>query len=122
MRLLTGAIVVLAIAGVAAQPRADLDAIAEHPALVAGLAPFHAYISTASALPARDRELLILRIAALSRSEVVFSAHGQAARAAGLGPADLTRLAGGRGAPGWNAFDAALVAAADELHAASFVS
>jgi alkylhydroperoxidase family enzyme len=53
---------------------------------------------------------------------VVFSAHGQAARAAGLGPADLTRLTGGRGAPGWNAFDAALVAAADELHAASFVS
>ena len=49
----------------------SLDALGDYPALVAGVEPFHRYISSESSLPARDREILILRIAALSRSAAV---------------------------------------------------
>jgi len=100
----------------------DLRLLAEHPALVAGVAPFHRYVSSESTLPARDRELLILRTAALTRSDYVFSNHGNAARAAGLSNEEIMRAGDGPLAAGWSAFDAALLQTADELLAASFVN
>ena len=98
------------------------EVLADHPALVAGVEPFHRYISSESSLPARDRELLILRIAALSRSSAVWNAHVPNARAAGLTSTDVMRAGGVPDARGWSDFDGALLRAADELHAQSFVS
>jgi hypothetical protein len=37
----------------------SLDALADHPALVAGVEPFHRYISSESSLPARDCETVV---------------------------------------------------------------
>jgi len=72
----------------------SLDALADHPALVAGVEPFHRYISSESSLPARDREILILRIAALSRSAPIWNDHVPTARDAGLTATDIARAGG----------------------------
>ena len=122
MRTLTLTVCVLAAAGLAAQPAADLAALGDHPALVEGVGPFHRYISNESTLPARDREVLILRIAALSRSATVWNAHVPLALAAGLTRTDVMRAGGVPDARGVGDFDGALLRAADELHAQSFVT
>jgi 4-carboxymuconolactone decarboxylase len=107
---------------VGAQPAADVERLSDHPALAAGVGAFHRYISSESTLPARDRELLILRIASLSRSQAVWSAHVALARAAGVTSTDIRRAGGEPDARGAIGFEAALLRAADELHAQSFIS
>jgi len=104
------------------RPGSALDAIGGHPALVAGVGPFHRYISSESSLPAFDRELMILRIAVLSRSAAVWNAHVPIALAAGLDRKQIVRVGAGPAAPDWGPFEAALLRAADELHAQSFVN
>jgi 4-carboxymuconolactone decarboxylase len=105
-----------------AQPAAELDTLRDHPALVEGVGAFHRYISSESSLPPRDRELLILRIAALSRAVSVWNTHVPIARGAGLTNTDVARAGGVPDARGWSDFDGALLRAADELHAQSFIS
>jgi 4-carboxymuconolactone decarboxylase len=100
----------------------SLAALSDHPALVAGVEPFRRYISRESSLPARDRELLVLRLAALSQSAAVWHEHVPAGLAAGLSRTDVLRAGGVPDARGWSDFDGALLRAADELHAQSFVS
>jgi 4-carboxymuconolactone decarboxylase len=99
-----------------------LAGLDEHPALRAGVEPFHRYISSESSLPPRDRELLILRIASLSRSPHVWRVHVPLAQAAGLSTTDIARAGGVPDARGATDFAGALLRAADELHARSFVS
>jgi alkylhydroperoxidase family enzyme len=96
--------------------------LSDHPALVAGVEPFHRYISSESSLPPRDREVLILRIAALSRSAPVWNQHVPIAFGAGLTRTDVARVGGEPDARGLSGFDGALMRAADELHAQSFIS
>jgi 4-carboxymuconolactone decarboxylase len=100
----------------------ELRSFKVHPASVDGVMPFANYIRNSSSLPQRHRELLILRTAWLSRSPYYWSVHNARAGAAGLTRADITRIAGGPTAPGLDAFEAALLRAADELHHQSFVS
>ena len=115
-------LVLLALLSPPALPALPASVFAEHPALVAGVEPFHRYISSESSLPARDRELLILRLAALSRSAHVWHEHVPVALEAGLRREEIARLGSGPEAKGWSAFDAALVRAAGELHAQSILS
>jgi alkylhydroperoxidase family enzyme len=100
----------------------DLLTYLNHPVLARDIMPFERYISTESTLPPRDRELLILRTAALCRSEYVWAHHVPAARKAGITADELSRIARGPDAPGWQPFEAALLRAADELHVSAFVS
>ena len=113
---------VLALLALLSPPALPASVFAEHPALAAGVEPFHRYISSESSLPARDRELLILRLAALSRSAHVWHEHVPVGLEAGLRREEIARVGSGPEAKGWSAFDAALVRAAGELHAQSFVS
>ena len=53
----------------------DLLTYLNHPVLARNIMPFERYISTESTLPPRDRELLILRTAALCRSDYVWAHH-----------------------------------------------
>jgi alkylhydroperoxidase family enzyme len=93
-----------------------------HPALTQSLMPYERYVSSASTLPARERALLLLRTAWLTRSGYLW-AHGVSpARQAGLTNEQLTRIAHGPDAAGWTAFEAAILRAADELHVDSFIS
>ena len=93
-----------------------------HPDLVKGALPFANYISGESTLSPRHRELLILRTAWLCRSEYQWAHHAPAARKAGLNAGELRRIAAGPDARGWDAFESALLRAADELHVSAFVS
>jgi len=70
-----------------------------------------------SRLPARDRELLILRTAWLCKAEYEWAQHVHIGLKAGLERDEIARVKQGPQDPGWSAFDATLIRAADELHA-----
>lgn len=74
-------------------------------------------------IPARDRELLTLRTAWLSRGEYIWAAHhADYAIKAGLTGEEVARITKGPDANGWSRFDATLLRAADELQASRFIS
>lgn len=93
-----------------------------HPPLAQLLLAHQRYLYNDSVLPVRDRLLLQLRTAWLTRSDYLWAHRAPAARQAGLTSDELTRIARGGDAAGWNAFDATLLRAADELHVDSFLS
>lgn len=95
--------------------------LARHPKLFTPRLNFGRYIQRGSTLPARDREILILRIAWLSSGEYEWSAHTTIGIQNGLTKEDIQRIARGPQAPGWNAFDASLVRAADDLYQSMFI-
>jgi 4-carboxymuconolactone decarboxylase len=67
-------------------------------------------------LPARDREMVILRTAWLCQVDYEWGPHRRAAAAAGLSDEDVERIITGPAAEGWSPFEQALLEAADELH------
>jgi 4-carboxymuconolactone decarboxylase len=86
-----------------------------HPGLFRKWMPFGGKL-LAGKLPARDRELLILRTGWNCRSDYEFAQHVRIGRAAGLTDAEIERVKDGADAAGWSDHDALLVRAADELH------
>lgn len=100
----------------------DLRTLLHVPQLVEGLMPFYRHISSESSLPARDRELLILRTAWLCRNEYLWSRHTASAKNAGLLPGEIRRIAQGPDTRGWEPFDATLIRAADQLYRNAFVN
>lgn len=75
-----------------------------------------------STIGAREREILILRVGWLCDAEYEWGQHVIFGRKAGLSEAEIARIKEGAEAPGWSAFDAALLRAADELHHDSCIS
>ena len=73
-------------------------------------------------IPLRDKELLILRTAWLSRGDYIWGRHNLIGQGAGLTEAQIARVTAGPDADGWEDFDRALLRAADELHASRFIS
>jgi len=74
-------------------------------------------------IPTRDRELLTLRTAWLSRGEYIWASHHDSyATKAGVTAEEVKRVTEGPNAQGWSAFDSTLLRAADELHANRFIS
>ena len=67
-------------------------------------------------IPARDRELLILRTGWNCRSEYEWAQHVVIGSRAGLTQEEMDRIPAGPDADGWDRFDATLLRAADELH------
>ena len=88
-----------------------------HPALAKAFLTFNNHVATGSTLSRRVRELLILRISWLRRAEYEFIQHVVLGRRAGLTGLEIERITQGPDAPGWDAVDADLVRAVDELHA-----
>lgn len=80
------------------------------------------YVLQESALPSRDRELLILRIAWLCQAEYEWSHHVVSGKQAGLTDQEILRITKGPKAEGWGSFEAALLQAVDELHKDAFIS
>ncbi len=89
--------------------------LVRHPGLFRRWLPFGGKLLTGK-LPARDRELLILRTGWRCRSEYEWGQHVLIAKATGLTDAEIGRVRDGPDVPGWDAFDATLLRAADELH------
>ena len=73
-------------------------------------------------IPLRDKEVLILRTAWLSRGDYVWGRHNVMGQDAGLTEDEIRRITAGPDAPGWSDFDALLLRAADELHTSRFIS
>lgn len=96
--------------------------LAAHPKLLKRWGVFGTHVLYKSTLPARERELLILRTGWLCRSEYEWGQHVVIARASGVTDEEIERVMEGPDAQGWVPFDAALVRAADELHSDAFIS
>jgi len=96
--------------------------LAHHPKLLRRWLVFGAHVLAKSTLPPRERELAILRIGWRCRSEYEWGQHAAIGRATGLRDDEIRRIAKGPDAPGWSAFDAAILRAVDDLHDDSFLS
>src|SRR5580704_144585 len=90
--------------------------LAHHPKLMKRWLVFGNHILAKSTLPARDRELLILRTGWNCRAPYEWGQHVAIARAIGVTDEEVERVAAGPDAPGWDPFEAVLMRAADELH------
>src|SRR5438477_3016113 len=101
------------VGGVTGPASNIFDTLVQHPGLFRKWLPFGGKLLSGK-LPARDRELLILRTGWHCRSVYEWGQHVLIGRAAGLNDDDIERLKEGPDAPGWHADDALLVRAADE--------
>jgi alkylhydroperoxidase family enzyme len=95
---------------------------ARNPALFKHFIVFGSYILTGSTLPARDREILILRIGWLCRSAYEWGQHARIGRRCGLTDEEIRRITRGDQAEGWTELESALIRAVDELHGDAFIS
>lgn len=96
--------------------------LAHHPKLLRRWLVFGTHVLGKNTLTARDRELVILRIGWLCKSEYEWTQHVHIARGSGLGDEDIARIAAGPDAPGLDPFDRLQLRAVDELHADAFLS
>jgi alkylhydroperoxidase family enzyme len=86
------------------------------PEMVIGVMPYTIYLSEESSMPPRHREVLILRTAWLCGNDALWARHVARARSAGMGAAEIRRVAEGPDAAGWDPFEATLLRLADQLH------
>src|SRR5579863_3229644 len=91
-----------------------------HPEVLKLYQPFGAKLRR-GILPARDLELIILRIAWKCHAETEWGGHVGAARESGLSTEEIDRVAHGP-VTGWPPSEAALLTAVDELHDSATIS
>jgi 4-carboxymuconolactone decarboxylase len=89
--------------------------LVRHPGLFRKWSPFGGKL-LAGKLPARERELLILRTGWRCQAEYEWGQHVRVGLGAGLTAEEIERVKVGPDDPAWDAFDALLLRAADELH------
>jgi len=95
--------------------------LARHPKLLKRWLVFGNHVLGKSTLPAREREIAILRVGWLCQSEYEWGQHVVIGRMAGLSDAEIRRIPLGPSAPGWDPFEATLLTAVDELRADSMI-
>lgn len=96
--------------------------IAQHPELARSRQAFTNHVMRQTSLPAREREILILRTGWNCQSEYEFGQHSRFGRSVGLTDDEIRRITLGADAEGWDEFDATLIRAADELHNDAFIT
>ena len=84
--------------------------------------PFGDYVNASDSISARDKELLIMRLAWLYFSEYEWGAHYNVALGVGLSEEQIEQTKVGPQSPVWDDFDRAWLSAADELYEQAFVS
>ena len=95
--------------------------LVRHPKLLKRWMVFGNHVLNKSTLDPREREILILRVGWLCRSEYEWGQHVAIGRTCGLTDDDLARIQEGPDAEGLDPFDALLLRAADELHADAMI-
>jgi len=98
-----------------------LGTFARHPALIGAYHGFVRHLLYESTLTSRQRELLILRVAALRGAGYEWAQHVLMASEAGLSREEIAAVSGGD-ISGWQPLEAALLVAVDELLAAARIS
>ncbi len=97
--------------------------LAHDPKALKGFMGWGNYVlSRRNGLPAREREIVILRIGYLCRSGYEWGQHVEIGLKSGLTADEIARIKLGADAPGWSAADAALLRASDELHRDHFIT
>ncbi len=96
--------------------------MANHSDLMKRWMVFANHVLGKSTLPARERELIILRIGYLCRSGYEWGQHVLIARRSNVTDAEIRAIKEGPGAQNWNEVDRLLLQATDELHADAHVS
>ncbi len=106
------------------RPRAlnALGTLAHHPELARAFNTFNGHILYTSTLSPRQRELLVLRVAALRASDYEWAQHMVLAADVGLTDDEIGDIALGPEAPGWSPLDRAMLSAAEELVREGMVS
>jgi uncharacterized protein YceH (UPF0502 family)/alkylhydroperoxidase/carboxymuconolactone decarboxylase family protein YurZ len=89
--------------------------LVRHPGLFRKWSPFGGKL-LAGKLPARERELAILRVGWLCQAEYEWGQHVPIGKRAGLTDEEIARIPGGATAAGWSDLDQAILRATDELH------
>jgi alkylhydroperoxidase family enzyme len=106
--------------------RQDLNiykTLAHHPELFSRWSGLGRFLLNGSSIPARHREMLMLRMGWLCQSEYEWSQHSRIATAsAGMTDAEIHRIAEGPQAPGWTTFERTLLRIVDELRYDAVVS
>ena len=92
-----------------------LGTLARHPALTRAFNAFNGHVQFATTLSARQRELLVLRVASRRRCAYEWAQHLVLAGDAGLGRDEVGRIGEGPDAPGWSPLERAMLRAVDEL-------
>ena len=113
---------VLAVAASGRSPLNVQRTIAQYPELARARQSFTQHVMRDTSLPARERELLILRTGWNCQSEYEFGQHSRFGKSVGLTVDEIRRVTVGPDAEGWDDFDATLLRAADELHHDAFIS
>ena len=96
--------------------------LARHEKLLKRWLVFARHILGKSSLPARAREILILRIGWLCQAEYEWGQHVKIGKEIGLTDDEIQGIMDGPDSKRWNVFDATLLRAVDELYSDSFIS
>jgi len=97
-----------------------LATMVNHPTLTKAFLPLNVHLLFKSTLPARERELAVLRVAYLRNCAYEWTHHVDMGHEVGLTDAEISAAAGDGVAP--DEFDRALLTAVDELHEQSRIS
>ena len=89
--------------------------MANHPEFIKAWWPFRMYSVRGGDLDQRDCELVILRIAILTKTWYEWAAHVDRGLVAGLSREEINRVATGPDDPNWDTRDALLLTAVDQL-------
>ncbi|OHV42140.1 carboxymuconolactone decarboxylase [Parafrankia soli] len=92
-----------------------LGTLAHHPTLAHAFFTFNGHIQRATTLTLRQREIIILRVAALRKCYYEWTQHVVMGHDIGLTDDEITRIALGPDAPFLDPVEAALIRAVDEL-------
>ncbi|MBL7493114.1 carboxymuconolactone decarboxylase family protein [Frankia sp. AgB1.9] len=92
-----------------------LGTFAHHTTLSRAFYTFNGHLMSTTTLTGRQRELIVLRVAALRKTGYEWLQHTFIARDEGLSDEEIQRIALGPDAPLWDPLDAALLRACDEL-------
>ncbi len=92
-----------------------LGTLACYPELAEAYLTFNGHVLFTSSLPARAREILVLRVAFLRRCEYEWAQHVRLGTVAGLTVEEIGWIAEGPERPEWDMSDRSLLRAVDEL-------
>lgn len=92
-----------------------LGLLARHPELARAYHSFNGHVLFATSLSLRQRELLVLRVAAVRDAEYEWLQHKVIGLDIGMTEEEIARVAAGPDAPAWAPAEAALLRAVDQL-------
>lgn len=92
-----------------------LGTLAHNPELATAFHTFNGHVLFATELSQRQRELVVLRVAAVRGSAYEWAQHSVLAGDAGITPDEVARVREGASSPRWDREDETLLSAVDEL-------